>query len=104
MTSLDDSLVDTDGTGVSVSIGGAVYFALEGAGTGVYVSNTVGQTVEALIVDSDVTAGGQVAVHATDESRTACGRSRRYGFGFRRDYQWIDLRVGCNSGKQDGGR
>ena len=43
------------GTGVSVSIGGAVYFALEGAGTGVYVSNTVGETVEALIVDSDVT-------------------------------------------------
>ena len=73
LTSLGDSEIDTDGKGIAIAASAAVGFSLSGAGTGADVSNTIGQTVEALILDSNaaegqsVTAGGKVDVIATDD-------------------------------------
>ncbi len=72
LTALGEGEVDTYGKGIAIAAS-AGRFSLSGAGTGADVRNTVRQTVEALIVDSNaaegqsVTAGGKVDVIAKDD-------------------------------------
>ena len=81
---IDSSVVDTNGAvtvearadteitalagaiSVSVAVGGTA--AISGAGSGAYAANTTTNSVEASIIGSTVTAGGDVDVLATDIS------------------------------------